>query len=258
MSTHNRVPRAFKRVDPDKWLKYLLLEHFGLSSTSYLVSNIHRFRWSDRIAAIHRLRELLTRKENASALFYVVKYVPLRLQFMLPNRRVYTVDDLRVVEDELLLQGNDAFAEIWFCRTEIHKDIFSVAGRILVDTRNGLESQTIEQVWKCSPRLVETFNSEFTFDYVRAVRPGWIWRPKIVHCHQGIEKRSDFQIKREFYRSISLMRSLLSRIECFCSFLERADIVVYSLEYKIEGSSFRIIDWDTHDDKKLLRLWFDT
>jgi hypothetical protein len=43
------------------------------------------------------------------------------------------------------------------------------------------------------------------------------------------------------------------KLEAFCTFLDSFSFKAYSIEYKIVASQLKIIDWDTPDDKRVVR-----
>ncbi len=67
------------------------------------------------------------------------------------------------------------------------------------------ECQNLEQVWRCSPRLIENYTTDFPYEYVRAIRPEWMWRPRIVECHliDG-ETRTKRDVSDEFFQKYGL------------------------------------------------------
>lgn len=238
---------------PEKWQKYELLADFGLASRRYLEENIHRFSWDERRSVIRQLESMMD--ELGEFRFCVVKLVPKRLCFLLPNYRIYKMEDLEELR-QAIQDPVQRFDEIWFCKTIIDASQFSVAGRIVIDRRAGHSAQTIEQVWRCSPRLIETINNDFKYPYIRAVRPGWGWRPKI----QGWilppnSMLSESTLSAELGRTLRLIYPFREKISEFEEFLFQCGCDAISLEYKVEGRSLHFIDWDSHQDRHVLRCW---
>jgi hypothetical protein len=238
---------------PEKWQKYLLLEDFGLTSQEYLRQTIRRFPWDARVTMLEELRRQLS--TAADEAFFVVKLVPRNLGHLLPNHRVYRAEDLSPLESELAASSGQ-FAETWFCRTKTGENNFSVGGRILIDLRNGEDSHTIEQLWQCSPRLLQSFGAEFKFPYVRATRAGWSWSPQIqaVYLPEGYPT-NEAQLVADLRRAAGMLLRRRADLERLQDFIERCGMDVMSFEYKIEGNQLRFIDWDTADDRKVLAAW---
>ena len=157
--------------------EYELLHDFGLADTEYLRRTIHRFPRDQRTAFLAQLRaELKTATANGKRdgqQLFVMKFVPKTLAMLLPNIRVQNMDDLDAVESALRDEPFGDYDEIWFCRTNVSVNSFSVAGRILVDSSAGMDAQIIEQVWRCSPRLIESLSPTFPYPFIRAARSGW-------------------------------------------------------------------------------------
>jgi hypothetical protein len=239
------------RAAPDKWQKYEVLEEFGLAPVDYMSKTVHRYRWEDRQYVVSELERTLESQRE----FCVVKLVPRRLSYLLPNYRIYTVADLEGLI-KVFARPTRQFDEVWFCRTIIDASAFSVAGRVIVDRRAGDAAQVIEQVWRCSPRLIESIGHDFPFPYVRATRPNWAWSPQVkdIFLPAGW-KSSEFQLRADFGRSLQYMYAYRERIIDFENFLFKCGCDAISLEYKIERNDLRFIDWDTHQDGHILRCW---
>lgn len=237
----------------EKWQKYELLADLGLASRHYLTENIHRFTWNERWAVIRQLESMMD--ELGELRFCVVKLVTRKLSFLLPNYRIYTMEDIEGLR-HAIQEPVHRYDEIWFCKTIIDPSQFSVAGRIVIDRRAGDAAQTIEQVWRCSPRLIETIGDNFRFPYIRAIRPGWGWRPRIqgsiLPQDSGL---SESALCSELGRTLHLMYPHRERIAEFEDFLFDCGCDAISLEYKVEGMTLRFIDWDTHQDRQVLRCW---
>ncbi|MBL9181195.1 MAG: hypothetical protein JNN17_03580 [Verrucomicrobiaceae bacterium] len=240
-------------ITPEKWQKYEMLEAFGLAPSGYAGTAIHRYAWRDRSRLLRDLEDE-TRRDRGGA-FWVVKFVPQRLSYLLPNHRIYGMQDLAPLRLALETE-NSRFAEVWLCKTDVAPDLFSVAGRILIDRREGIAAQTIEQVWRCSPRLIEKFDHDFPFAYMRAVRPNWGWAARIENRFVPVGMALTPNRQREdLGRVLATMFPMRSRLLRFEQFLFACGCDVISLEYKMEASSLRFIDWDTHQDRRVLEQW---
>jgi len=239
---------------PVKWKKYLILVDFGLISLEELTAEISRYPYSATGRLIHDLNRDIRResKENRKNL-YVIKLVSPDRQGQLPNFRVETQSELGGLQNFLGASKSGEFTEVWFCRTRVDRDIFSVAGRLVFTNDAACYTQLVEQVWRSSPRLLEQFSSALPCPYVRAVRHGWGWPYSIekVHLPKNWEITSD-ELAREFSSSLRILEEAREKIETFVSFLDSFSFAAYSLEYKIIGSRLSVIDWDTPNDRKVI------
>ncbi|MDB6112876.1 MAG: hypothetical protein JWR69_4626 [Pedosphaera sp.] len=238
---------------PLKWRKYELLSHFELASLAQIESTVRRFPWHDREALLEEVRIFLPMLGESE--FCVVKLVLHNAVSWLPNYRIYGPKDLLILTENLMKPGMQ-FDEIWYCRTNTRHGRFSVGGRILIDRRCGHDGHTIEQVWRCSPRMIEYFDDGFDSPYVRAVRAGWGWRPRIVSTF--IPRKSSVAIEelgRDLCSAMALILPLRERLVAFESFIFESGCDVVSIEYKIDGDNVSIIDWDTFQDRAVLYHW---
>jgi hypothetical protein len=236
------------QVVPEKWKKYTLLETFGFTTEEELASSIVRVGWKDRQSIPSRVASLLS--EGIETLV-VVKLVPLYIGRQLPNFRVRYKSDLIGLADFLAVQPRLRFTEAWYCQTNVDPEVFSVAGRI----RIAEGSHILEQVWRCSPRMIEDWGEEaFRFPYARAVRATWGWRWQIVDLYAPSTSTPLVQ-RVEFEHSLHLLESQRTRLQDFADAIEACGLTTYSFEYKIVGERVTIIDWDTSDDRRVLEAY---
>jgi hypothetical protein len=241
---------------PDKWLKYEILDLYDLADIEHLRKSIRRFSRAEHATALTQLRrefQIASRDKRRTGedAFFVAKFVPSKLSILLPNVRIRNIKDLDLL-GRAIRDRSDTQDELWFCRTNISPNVLSVAGRIAVDLGNGINSQTIEQVWRCSPRLIETFSPTFAFPFVRATRYGWGWTPRVEHVHvPPSAKESQTIIRNQFAAALLRLDSIRAKLEAFVDAIAAIGLGV-CLEYKIEDSQLHIIDWDTANDTKVL------
>jgi len=237
-----------------KWRKYLTLVDFGFISADELAADIRRYPRSK----VHRLvDDIRSDIEHDSRLarrsLYVVKLVPADLPGQLPNFNVERSSQLKQLVAFLAAHRGGNYLEAWYCRTRIDAEVFSVAGRILFGAENAGGTQLVEQMWRGSPRLLETYSDDFAFPYVRASRYSWGWPFSIEHVHLPRKSGlSNLQLQSEFGYSMCYIEREREKIEVFCTFLDSFSFRAYSLEYKIVASQLKIIDWDTPNDKRVL------
>jgi len=243
---------------PMKWRKYLALVDFGFVSADELAADIRRYPISEVRRLVSDLRsDIRDDFRRARHSFYVVKLVPADLPGQLPNFNVERVSQLKQLVAFLTAHSGETYLEAWYCRTRIDSEIFSVAGRFLFTAADNGKTQLVEQLWRGSPRLLETYSDDFAFPYVRASRYSWGWPYSIEHVHRPTKSArkselSDMQLQSEFGYSMRCIEQEREKIAAFCAFLDSFSFKAYSLEYKIVASQLKIIDWDTPNDRRVL------
>lgn len=243
-----------KRAVPLKWRKYLALVDFGFMTASELDTEIRRYGRGE----LHRLvsdiqSDIRRERRNGFRSLYVVKLVPADLPGQLPNLRLEDSSELKQLVGFLDAHQNSNYLEAWYCRTRVDSDVFSVAGRIVFSTAEGGKTQLVEQLWRGSPRLLESYSNDFALPYVRASRYSWGWPYSIEHTHlPRLSPLKRSQIHSEFGYSLRCIELEREKIEAFCAFLDSFSFRAYSLEYKIAGAEIKVIDWDTPHDKHVL------
>jgi hypothetical protein len=243
---------------PLKWKKYLALVDFGFQSADELAADIRRYQANK----VHRLvrdieSDIRHDSRRARRSFYVVKLVPADLPGQLPNFNVERVSQLKQLVAFLTAHRRENYLEAWYCRTLIDSEVFSVAGRIVFSAPDTGRTQLVEQLWRGSPRLLETYSNDFAFPYVRASRYSWGWPYRIEHVHlpQKPARKSalsNLQLQSEFGYSMRCIEQESEKLATFCAFLDSFSFKAYSLEYKIVASQLKIIDWDTPNDRRVL------
>jgi len=239
---------------PLKWRKYLALVDFGFLSADELAEDIRRYRIGNACRLVSDLRSNLQDDFRRACLsFYVVKLVPADLPGQLPNFNVERSSQLKRLAAFLAAHSRENYLEAWYCRTRIDPEVFSVAGRIVFRASDSGRTQVVEQLWRGSPRRLETYSNDFAFPYVRASRYSWGWPYSIEHVHLPRKPTlSNLQLQAEFAYSMRCIEQAREKLLRFCAFLDSFSFKAYSLEYKIVSSQLRIIDWDTPDDKRVL------
>ena len=239
---------------PMKWRKYLALVDFGFQSADELAADIRRYRISEVRRLVSDLRsDIRDDLRRARRSFYVVKLVPADLPGQLPNFNVERVSQLKQLVAFLAGHSGETYLEAWYCRTRIDSEVFSVAGRIVFSAPNTGRNQLVEQLWRGSPRLLETYSDDFALPYVRASRYSWGWPYSIEHVHLPRKSAlSNLQLQSEFGYSMRCIEQEKEKIATFCTFLDSFSFKAYSLEYKIVASQLKIIDWDTPNDRRVL------
>jgi hypothetical protein len=240
---------------PLKWRKYLALVDFDFLSAEELAGDIRRYRINEIRRLVSDLRsDIREDSRRARRSFYVLKLVPADLPGQLPNFNVERSSELKQLAAFLAAHSGENYLEAWYCRTRIDSDVFSVAGRIVFSAGNTGSSQTVEQLWRGSPRRLETYSDDFAFPYVRASRYSWGWPYSIEHVHLPLKSAlSNSQLLSEFGYAMRCIEQEKEKIAAFCTFLDSFSFKAYSLEYKVVASQLKIIDWDTPNDMRVLR-----
>ena len=241
-------------IVPLKWRKYLALVDFGFLSADELASDIRRYRINNvrRLASDLRF-DLRSDVRRARRSCYVVKLVPADLPGQLPNFNVERSSQLKQLAPFLAAHRGENYLEAWYCRTRIDPEVFSVAGRIVFSEGGAGRTQLVEQLWRGSPRRLESYSNDFAFPYVRASRYSWGWPYSMEHVHLPRKSAlSNSQVHSEFGYSMRCIEQAREKIATFCAFLDSFSFKAYSLEYKIVSSQLKIIDWDTPNDTRVL------
>jgi hypothetical protein len=239
---------------PLKWRKYLALVDFGFLSPDELAADIRRYQITNVRRLVNDLRsDIRDDVRRARRSFYVVKLVPPHLPGQLPNFNVERSSHLKELAPFLAAHSGENYLEAWYCRTRIDPEVFSVAGRVVFSAGDAGRTQLVEQLWRGSPRRLETYSNDFAFPYVRASRYTWGWPYSIQHVHLPRESAlSNSQVHCEFGYSMRCIEQAREKISAFCAFLDSFSFKAYSLEYKIVASQLKIIDWDTPNDTRVL------
>jgi hypothetical protein len=241
-------------VVPLKWKKYLALVDFGFQSADELAADIRRYQISNAHLLVRDLEsDLRDDSRQARRSFYVVKLVPADLPGQLPNFNVERVSQLKPLVAFLAAYRRENYLEAWYCGTRIDSEVFSVAGRIVFSAADSGKTQLVEQLWRGSPRKLETYSGDFAFPYVRASRYSWGWPYSIEHIHLPPKSAlSKLRLQSEFGYSMRCLEQEREKLAAFCAFLDSFSFKAYSLEYKIVASQLKIIDWDTPNDRRVL------
>lgn len=235
-----------------KWRKYELMDRYGLCEIKYLDRTIRRYRWNNQSQFIAELREAViaadeTGRLNGNRSFFVTKLIPPVLSILLPNVRVHQLADISAVERAIEGKSSE-YQEIWLCETKVGVNALSVAGRLLLTSSDRAGAQTIEQVWRCSPRLIENLGPSFPFPFVRASRFGWGWSPHLEYIYiPKSAPETENVIRTQFASALVMLDQAREKIQLFAEAVGALGLAL-CLEYKIEGDDFQIIDWDTSND----------
>lgn len=240
---------------PLKWRKYLALIDFGFVTADELEAEIRRYPRGEVRRLVSDIRSDIRQEHRQGwRSIYVVKLVPADLPGQLPNFRLEDTPELKQLLGFLDAHAKGNHLEAWYCRTRVDADVFSAAGRMVFTATNTGTTQIVEQLWRGSPRLLESYSDDFAFPYIRASRYSWGWPYSIEHTHlPRISPLNRSQLQSEFGYAARCIEQAREKMETFCAFLDSFSFKAYSLEYKIVGAQMKVIDWDTPNDRQVLR-----
>jgi len=242
-------------TDPLKWKKHLKLVEYGLRTYEDLVGRLHRFSTCDVEALCNAIRdEMKSDSQKREEAYYIIILVKKEQYYKLPNYRVYSVEDL----NDFLPYINPKihlYDEFWYCRTpysENNKNM-SVAGRMSFDYTNSFIIHTIEQIWNKSPRMIEEYNEDSKFIYLRASRPTWGYSYNYEHIHIPLMfNATTATIKKHFSETIVMIERIREKIEVFEEYMASFSFNIFSIEYQLINGKLNIIDWDSPNDRIVL------
>lgn len=234
--------KFFEKMVPQKWAKYDILIQHGLIDENDINHQIRRYKKHTIFSLYHDLLQLL---DNSNQSFFVVILVPLDLRRNLKNYIIRNKDDLNSFFANI--DCPYPYDEIWCCENTSTL----LCGRFLISNGNtGNVSQILEIIENNTIRGIETINGDTAFNHVTLERPTWGWHfakknvfwdeersslePIVEYCSAEFEKRKD-------------------KINSFSDYLSRIGIDVYSLDFKVSGNCFTIIDWDSANDIVAIR-----
>ncbi len=240
---------------PMKWHKYLLLAHYCLTTRERLGREIRRYSITERARVMQDITHALT--VGGDQTLYVIKLVSPDVCGQLPNCRVLNPSDLPTLERFLDIDADCDYTEVWCCPTNMSPFARNLAGRLAFED-GWRGAQTLEQVWRTSPRLLEAVtcphNDGCRWPYLRAHRMGWGWRFEIEDLfvpRDWTQPASDVEAEaREAMIQVDAERE---RVETFANMLTKTGVRSFSVEYKIVGAELWFIDWDTPDDSRVMR-----
>ncbi|MGO9259362.1 MAG: hypothetical protein ACLQU1_24065 [Bryobacteraceae bacterium] len=244
-------------IEPLKWRKYLLLTEFGFLSKRDLQKQIARYPRHAIRRLTAEIGDALGRVPRGAALF-VIKLVTQDEPGGFPNLRVTSHDDLAAIPAFLSARSSYPYIEIWTCYTCIDPSVLSVAGRLIISSSEVWE-QSVEQLWRASPRMLESYHggSSFPHAYLRATRVGWGWPYNIQQVHVPqlngrLAALSYEQLRVEFAEAMVSIERSREQLAFFAASIGDRGANIVSIEYKLTGSRLDIIDWDTPDDRRVL------
>jgi hypothetical protein len=231
------------KSQPLKWLKYLLLEKVSATTLNELDSTIKRFARTDIQKAKDECKKYFSK--TADGKMIVVKLVYFEKAGQLPNFRIFSINDVDVIFEQILMTPFLG-EQIWLCHSDVNQEGSNLGGRIVLPNSN-FSPRIIEIVWFTSPRRIEEYNrAGFKFPYLRAIKyPGSMHFTieELLIPEMYPQKKEKYHMDLQFVLS-SLMnhRDAINELENILFGVGAGEL---SIEFKISSGKFSIIDWDT-------------
>jgi len=225
---------------PFKWKKKMLLVKYGLAEYKDLIRETNRFRVGEEERMIKLMAMELECRKNIQCRIIPM---PREHQYKLPNYVVSKESDLDQVRAFLKAQGDHQ--EIWYYvmgDTE-KNDVYS--GRISYLWRAGTSYEYIEMVHGDSPREIERYTTTGGTRCVRAYK-----HLGEYHLEYTKEQESACQAFEQLKQSLTIYQEKLRQ---FRVVMGAFGIYSLSLDFKLDGKQITFINWDTSDDKEILR-----
>jgi len=236
---------------PNKWLKYDIMDFFGIRDICEVQATIHRFSIDSIEECMYEIKQDMVRNPEG---VYVIKLVYLKKMYHLPNYLLTDFSDWEKCKANLETREMHRYSEIWYCRNEFKEDM--KFGRFLfcldeLFPRMG-KLQT-EIVWGVSARMIEEY-PKLNTPFISLTKDGLTSEWKIQDVLYAGRNQDDFmkdveEIIRKipvYYRQIRNIGEWLR--DCGCTWM--------SLEFSsnVHGK-FQIIDWDTDNDLNAIKKW---
>lgn len=247
------IMKKNKKYTSYKWLKYVIMDFFGLRDICEVSATIHRFSINDAEKCLYEIKEDMKKGlENV----YVIKLIYWEKFYKLPNYLLKNYNDWESCREDLLTREKNQFSEIWYCKNKFNKDM--AFGRILFcldESFLRLGKIQTEIVWGASARLIDDYPNLYV-PFVSLTKNGfaneWVVKDAIYdernlnNLMQEVEN-----ITRKipiYYPEIRSIGEWLR--DCGCKWL--------SLEFSNNAQGkFDFIDWDTDNDLFALKRWLE-
>lgn len=239
------------KCTPNKWLKYDIMDYFGIRDISEVCTTIHRYLINDIEKCLYDVKEDMANNPGG---VYVVKLVYVERIYRLPNYFLVNLDDWEKCRADLAIREMQQFSEIWYCRNELTLDL--AFGRILfcldeLFPRRG--ASQVEIVWGASARLIERY-PKLDIPFITLTKNGIVneWDIQGVlyagRDHDDLMQDVESIITKipRYYRQIRDVGKWLR--DCGCTWM--------SLEFsRAAYDKIHFIDWDTDNDLYAVKKW---
>jgi len=237
--------------EPLKWIKNLILVHFGLRTEEILNKEIKRYPIEKYTLLLDDIS--LELKKKTASILYILKLVPENKVYKLENFQISNESHISDVCNVLKEKDLEQYAEIWCCKSYNVNSPHYSSGRILFKNSVVDIGQTIEHVWENTPRSLETFDQSADIKYIRVSRIGWGRRYKTEKTTLCLQKQ--YQYIPYFHLVLFEIERLREKICLFEEFLNTHGIFDFSLEYMYQNHIFYILDWDAFDEVRILNSY---
>ena len=222
---------------PEKWKKYEMLIRYGLATEEEINNQINRYSKNDIDKICNDIKGVLNTEEYA----FIIKLVPHELKPKLKNFIIRDMIDIERFKQEA--QCFHGHHEIWWCKTKVSEGK-APHGRMYID--NNDVSQCVEQIWADTARKIELIGTGIP--YIVGERLSWGFSYGISAYRVG---EIEIAVFRNVLRQLERKRAA---IQLFVDDLQRIGVSCLSIEYKVVNDQIRIVDWDSSDDRTVLRL----
>ena len=235
---------------PLKWLKRLLLTKVGLMRLDDLEHEINRFKMEQLEVAVEECLSLARTSETLSQEFMiVVKAIPKDEAGMIPNFRIYSVEDVDKVFTEFGELYKESDREIWFCQTIVSSSARNLGGRITFPRT--FHPQYIEMVWYTSPRRIEeVLSPNFPFPFWRGKKPiGRLqYQTEIMYIPDKYRQPIPQPEKKFLNDAKHTAKQIMEKreaIDWLVAILYDAGAKEVSLEFITSEEKVLFVDWDS-------------
>jgi hypothetical protein len=231
--------------EPVKWLKYLLLDRFGIEPLWKIAHQIQRFRASE----IQSAREFASARLSAASgrqTLIVAKIVPWTAGAQLRNYPMTHPDDVDRTFDEIATGIPDHSHEVWCCESSVSGDGLNLGGRL--NLPRGLEVQVLELVWFASPREIERVQLPgFRFPYLRALRSvtAPTFAVDVLHVPDGASPGMRDVLVSDFRYVARSLQAKTPGLQALAGSLNHLGAREVCFCFKVVDGDLTVIDWDT-------------
>ena len=231
---------------PFKWKKKLLLVKFGLTDYHCLIEETVRLQ-SDKKTI---LRNLLEKELQCGQICRIV-LVPMEHQYKLPNYVVENENDLKGLE--VFFSSYKGYKEIWYFSDAINSQINCFCGRISYNWTGSGNQQIIEMVSGISPRKLEKYVPKSQeMDYLRFIQRQGTRFFLMDDVYLGINQYSIHGWLSCFGRLRQALDLQEENLRRFGYMFRRHEVLSFSLDFQVRGTTLTFIDWDSSNDLKIV------
>lgn len=247
----------FTEFTPNKWLKYDIMDYFGIRDIGEVCTTIHRYSISDTEKCLYDIKEDMAKKPGG---VYVIKLVYVEKLYHLPNYLLINLSDWKKCKLELSIKNLQQFSEIWYCRNELAPGL--IFGRILFcldDFFPRRGANQLEIVWGASARLIEKYpklDIPFITFTKNGIADGWKIQ-EVLYANRKYDS-----LMKDVESIITKIPRYYHQIRDIGEWMRDCGCTWMSLEFSSAiNDKFHFIDWDTDNDlfavKKWRKLWMN-